>query len=54
MKLTWKQDIEPEVEDRLAFLRLSYSERWSYMMKLIMSNHPKKIPTNNMKRIEWT
>ncbi|MEO9965207.1 MAG: hypothetical protein ABJF11_05440 [Reichenbachiella sp.] len=53
MKLIWNNNLDPEVEDRLQFLSLSYEKRWEYMMKLIMSNQSKKIPTNNKKRIEW-
>ena len=53
-KLSWRKEIEPETEDREAFLKLSYSERWNYMMALIMSNYPKGKPTNYKKIIEWT
>ncbi len=53
-KLSWKDGIDPETEDREAFLKLSYSERWSYLMTLIMSNYPKQKPTNYKKIIEWT
>ncbi|MEQ6119779.1 hypothetical protein [Reichenbachiella sp. MALMAid0571] len=52
-KLLWNKDIDPETEDRKAFLKLSYSERWSYMMALILSNHPTKKPTNHKKIIKW-
>ena len=53
-RLSWKKGIDPETEDRKAFLKLSYSERWNYLMALIMSNYPKVKPTNDKKTIEWT
>lgn len=52
MKLIWN-NLDPEEADRMHFLSLSYEKRWAYMMKLIMSNQSKKIPTNKKKRIEW-
>ena len=51
--LSWDPNIDPETEDRLNFLRLSFSDRWSYMMALIGSNKPKTSPTNKKKIIEW-
>lgn len=53
-KLTWNPDLDPESEDRLHFLSLSYQDRMKYMMKLIMLTYPADKVTNNRKRIEWT
>ena len=53
-KLSWKEGVNPEKEDREAFLRLPYSKRWNYLMALIMSNYPKEKPTNYKKIIKWT
>jgi hypothetical protein len=52
-RLSWNKGTDPEVEDRKEFLKLSYAQRWTYMMTLIMSNHPNK-PTNFKKIIKWT
>lgn len=54
MKVSWNNNVDPEIEDRLDFLKLTYAKRWSYIMKLIMSNQKKRVPTNHKKRIEWT
>jgi len=53
-RVSWKNGVDPESEDREAFSKLSYSDRWKYMMTLIMSNHPTKKPTNYKKTIAWT
>ena len=53
-RLSWNEGVNPEKEDREAFLKLSYSKRWNYLMALIMSNYPNKKPTNYKKIIEWT
>ena len=54
--ISWKPDIDPETEDRLAFLKLNPQERWDYIMTLILATYPKGVKTvqYNKRKIEWT
>tara|TARA_R110001606_G_scaffold399099_2_gene580535 strand:- start:19348 stop:19641 length:294 start_codon:yes stop_codon:yes gene_type:complete len=37
--LSWDPNIDPETEDRIAFLKLSYSRRWNDLKALIESHN---------------
>ena len=52
-KLTWNPNIDPESEDRLAFLKLSYTARWAYLMLLIMKKLPLGGGQFSKRIIEW-
>ncbi|WKN41119.1 hypothetical protein [Tunicatimonas pelagia] len=43
--ISWNPDVDPETEDRLAYLALNGQERWDYMMTLILATYPKKVVT---------
>jgi hypothetical protein len=53
--ISWTEGIDPETEDRLAYLALSSKEKWDYLMTLILATYPpgKKVTFNN-RTIEWT
>lgn len=55
-KLSWNPESNPEIEDRLHFLRLSDKQKWKYLMKLILSNYPASKDTVSFRKriIEWT
>lgn len=54
-RLSWNSNVDPEWEDRKAFLRLSSEDRWKYLMRLIMNS--KKLPEGagkfTKRKIEW-
>lgn len=52
--ISWNPSIDPETEDRLAFLKLSSQEKWKYMMGIVLANYPKKEVTYAKRIIEWT
>ncbi|MGB3588206.1 MAG: hypothetical protein WBA23_16775 [Tunicatimonas sp.] len=51
--ISWNPDVDPETEDRLAYLALNPQERWDYMMTLILATYPKKLVTYDKRKIEW-
>ena len=55
-RISWNPDIDPETEDRLAFLKLAPEERWRHIMALIMLTYPggSKALSFNERKIEWT
>jgi len=53
--ISWNDGVDPEREDRLAYLALSPKEKWDYLMTLILATYPAgKSVTFNKKIIEWT
>jgi len=53
--ISWIEGIDPETEDRLAYLKLSPKERWEYLMTLILATYPSGKKVTFKKRIiEWT
>ncbi len=52
--ISWKDGVDPETEDRLAYLALSSKEKWDYLMTLILATYPKgKKVTFDKRLIEW-
>lgn len=54
--ISWNPDVDPETEDRLAFLKLSPQERWRHMMAVVMLTYPggAHACSYSKRKIEWT
>lgn len=53
--ISWNEGIDPETEDRLAYLALSSKEKWNYLMTVILASYPlDKEVTFKKRTIKWT
>ena len=41
--LSWNPEVDPEAEDRAAFLKLNSLERWNYIMEIILATYPTRV-----------
>ncbi len=53
--ISWNPDINPETEDRKAFLELSPLERWEHIMAVVLATYPggPEAVTYEKRQIEW-
>ena len=53
--LSWNPGVDPETEDRAAFLKLSHVERWNYIMEIVLATYPggPEAVTFEKRQIEW-
>ena len=53
--LSWNPNVDPEAEDRAAFLRLSSLERWEHTMAVVLAAYPggPQAVTFEKRKIEW-
>ena len=52
---SWNKGVNPETENRLAYLELSSTKKWNYLMALILASYPSGKEVTFKKRIiEWT
>ena len=53
--LSWNPNVDPETEDRAAFLKLNSTERWNYIMAIVLATYPggPEAVTFEKRRIEW-
>jgi hypothetical protein len=49
--LSWNPGVDPETEDREAFLKLSYVERWNYIMEIVLATYPARVAPAARRRL---